>query len=417
MRAYLALLQKRPGFRDLWLAQLVSLGGDWFNAIATVMLVNRFAGSGLAVSALFLARYLPPFFAGPIGGVLADRFDRKTILIASDIGRAIVVLGFLLVNSPDRVWLIYVLSVAQFVVSAFFEPARSAIVPELVERDELVTTNTLAGVTFSAMFVTGSAIGGLVAAVFGPQVAIVIDAVSYLVSAWLIARIAASARPRPAPGHASGFRDLLDGLRFTRRQPGIAPVAVVKGFGQLGNVDVIAAVLAARVFSIGQDGGASLGFLFAAMGVGTILGPPIANLFHNNTSPGLRRTIVIGYAAIAASWFLIGVSPWFALTLAAFTLRGLGGGINWIMSDILIQMQVPNHFLGRVFSLNLAFFTLVVSFSTLASGYLIDRVGMGPGEYSLWVGAVSLLPLVGWLVHLRRPTPQPEMVAGEANQL
>ena len=217
MQAYLALLQRRPAFRSLWLAQVVSMAGDWFNAVATVVLINRYANSGLAVSLLFLARYVPPFFAGPLAGVLADRFDRKAILIASDLLRAGIVLGFLAVDGPERVWLVYLLTTAQFVVSAFFEPARSALVPQLVPKEDLLVTNTLAGTTYSSMLVLGAALGGAVAAVFGVGVALVIDSVSFLVSAALIWRIAAPARLAPSAESAGRWGELIAGVTVARR--------------------------------------------------------------------------------------------------------------------------------------------------------------------------------------------------------
>ena len=115
--------------------------------IASVIIVNRYAASGLAVGGLFIARALPPFLFGPMAGVVADRFDRRNVLIASDLLWAAIVLGFLLVDRPERLWLLYLLTVLQFSVSAFFEPARAALVPALVKSDELITANTLASIT------------------------------------------------------------------------------------------------------------------------------------------------------------------------------------------------------------------------------------------------------------------------------
>ena len=111
MNTYLSFLQRRPKFRSLWLAQVISLSGDWFNTIASVIIINRYAPSGLAVGGLFIARALPPFLLGPLAGVVADRFDRRKILILSDVLRAGIVLGFLLVDRPERLWLLYVLTV------------------------------------------------------------------------------------------------------------------------------------------------------------------------------------------------------------------------------------------------------------------------------------------------------------------
>ena len=119
MTAYLSFLQLRSKFRSLWLAQVISLTGDWFNTIASVIIVNRYAPSGLALGSLFMARALPPFLLGPVAGVVADRFDRRKVLVLSDVLRAGIVLGFLLVDRPERLWLLYVLTVLQFSVSAF----------------------------------------------------------------------------------------------------------------------------------------------------------------------------------------------------------------------------------------------------------------------------------------------------------
>src|SRR6185436_15603930 len=142
MNIDVSLLQLRPKFRSLWLAQVISLTGDWFNTIASVIIVNRYAASGLAVGGLFIARALPPFLLGPVAGVVADRFDRRKILIVSDVLRAAIVLCFLWVDRPERLWLLYGLNILQFSVSSFFEPARAALTPAVVAADELLTANT-----------------------------------------------------------------------------------------------------------------------------------------------------------------------------------------------------------------------------------------------------------------------------------
>ncbi len=179
MSNYFSFLQLRPKFRSLWLAQVISLTGDWFNTIASVIIVNRYAASGLAIGGLFIARALPPFLLGPVAGVVADRFDRRKVLVLSDLLRAGIVLGFLLVDRPERLWLLYVLTVLQFSVSAFFEPARAALVPALVQNDELLTANTLSSITWSAMLTLGGAIGGLTASLFGVRVSLIVDAVTF----------------------------------------------------------------------------------------------------------------------------------------------------------------------------------------------------------------------------------------------
>lgn len=400
MSAYFFLLQRRPQFRYLWLAQVISLFGDWFNAIATVMIVNRYDGSGLAVSALFLARSLPPFFAGPIAGVVADRFDRRVVLIASDVLRVLIVLGFLLVTSAERLWLVYVLSLMQFVVSAFFEPARSALVPQTVAESELIAANTLSSVTWSAMLAVGGAIGGAVAAALGVETALVIDAFTFLLSALLLMRVRLEVRNVTVRAQTSGWRDFVDGLAYVRGRADVAWVAAVKGLGQMGSVDVIAAVLAARVFPLGLEGGGAFGLMLTAFGVGTVLGPIVGNYFHDNTTGKLQRAILGGYGLILIGWLVVGIAPSLWIVLLGWVLRGMGGSINWTYSDILIQLKVPGEYLGRVFALNLAFFTLLMSGSTWASGLLLDQFHLEPRLLALWLALASLAPIGLWALFL-----------------
>ena len=158
---YLELLRENRNFRQLWLGQVVSQLGDWFDTIALYTIVLRLTGSGRAVGLVLVARFVPTFIIGPLSGVVADRFSRRAVMILSDLLRACVVLGFLLVRTPEQLWLVYVLTVLQLTFSAFFEPAKSAVIPSIVNARELVPANTISSATWSAMLTIGAAIGGL----------------------------------------------------------------------------------------------------------------------------------------------------------------------------------------------------------------------------------------------------------------
>ena len=134
---YVALVRGNHNYRSLWCGEIVSLFGDWFDLIASATLVSRLTGSGLAVGGLFVLRMLAPFLISPVAGVLADRYDRKKLLIACDLSRAVIVLGFLLVRAPGQIWLLYVITALQLTVSGIFYPAREAILPDIVSRREL----------------------------------------------------------------------------------------------------------------------------------------------------------------------------------------------------------------------------------------------------------------------------------------
>jgi MFS family permease len=401
MTSYFPFLRLRPKFRALWLAQVISLTGDWFNTIASVIIVNRYSPSGLAVGGLFIARALPPFLLSPVAGVIADRFDRRKVLILSDVLRAVIVLGFLLVDRPERLWLLYVLTVLQFSVSAFFEPARAALVPALVESDELLLANTLSSITWSAMLALGGAIGGLTASLFGVRVSLIVDAMSFLGSAALVLSIPGQFRVEVVHALESGWQNFVDGLNYVRKNLDVGLVTLVKAMGQVGSFDIISALYAARVFREGQEGATTLGLMFTAFGVGSVIGPLISNRFGDSSAVWLRRAILGGFVCMPIAWLIVGTAPALPIVLAGCVLRGAGGSVNWTYSDVLLQMTVPNHLLGRVFAFDIAMFTLAVSISLWLTGYITDAFELSPRTIVLLLAMGSLAPLALWGAALR----------------
>src|SRR5258705_5167616 len=150
------LLRGNRSFRQVWLGQVVSQMGDWFDTIALYTIILNLTGSGRAIGLLMVARFVPSFVFGSLSGVVADRFSRRSIMIVSDLLRAVVVLGFLFVRRADQLWLIYVLTVVQLGLSTFFEPAKTAVIPSIVSDSELVSANAISSVTWSIMLTLGA---------------------------------------------------------------------------------------------------------------------------------------------------------------------------------------------------------------------------------------------------------------------
>lgn len=400
MQTYLMLLRQRREFRYLWFAQVVSLLGDWFNTIATVILVNRYTDSGLAVGALFVARALPLFVLGPVAGVVADRLNRKMVLIATDLFRAVIVLALLFVNTPDRVWLVYVITVAQFSVSAFFEPARSAILPSLIKYDELLPANTLSSATWSAMLAFGAAIGGIAAGLLGTDIAIVIDAVTFLVSGMLVLQIV---MPTADPDDdvqstvGGGWLDMIDGFRYVKQQPNIGVLTLVKGLSQFGTADIMIALYAEHIFSVGEDGAIAIGAMYMSFGIGAIIGPILMNHLGDGSDIYLQKSIFIGFIMMPIGWFILGAAPILPVAMFGLILRSMGGSINWTYSTVLLQTKVENRFLGRVFALDFSIFTLFMASAVWLTGYFIDAFDIGPREMTYYTGLAYLVPIVLWL--------------------
>ncbi len=401
--SYFILLRQRPQFRYLWLASVISFLGDWFNTIASIILINRYTDTGLAVGALFVARALPPFILGPVAGVVADRFNRKLVLIVTDVVRAFIVLGFLLVDRPERVWLIYALTIAQFMVSAFFEPAKAALLPTLVEGDdELLTANTLASATWSAMLALGAAIGGFTAALFGVKAALIIDALTFFVSAALLLKISGITAVSPnTETENNGWTDFVDGLQYVKNHWQIGMLTLVKAFGQIGSADILIAIYAERIFPVGEDGATTLGLLFAAAGVGAIVGPLVGNALTNSSERQLQYAISFGFIAMALGWAIFGWAPTLPMAMLGLFIRFMGGSLNWTYSSVLLQIKVSDRFLGRVFAFDFGIFTLAMAASVWATGSILDKTAVSPRQIALILSIGGLIPILLWVIFNR----------------
>src|SRR6185369_12893105 len=178
MTTLLALLRQNRNYRYTWMGQVVSEIGDYFNNIAVFSLVMQTSGSGLVVTGIMLARAIPAVVAGPIAGVLLDRFDRRRIMIASDLIRAVVALGFLLTLREPRPWLLYALSALLMFASPFFTSGRAAILPSIAAPAELHTANSLTQTTQWATLTLGTMLAGWSAAGLGFSWAFIINAAS-----------------------------------------------------------------------------------------------------------------------------------------------------------------------------------------------------------------------------------------------
>lgn len=397
--AYLKLLSARPQVRLLWFAQVVSMLGDWFGTIAAIILVNRYTDSGLAVSILFLARGLPAFLFAPVVGVVADRFNRKTVLVTTDMMQTMVGFSFLLVLQSESILLLYVLTSIQFTLSAFFEPAKAAILPNLVDNpEELLLANTLTSITWSSMLAIGAAIGGGVTALFGVETAIIVNALTFILSASLIAAIQGTEKPLQDDDllNTNGFLDFVDGLRYVWQRPEIAAYASVKGLSQIGSVDTMFTLYAASVFIVGTEGSITLGVLYMAFGLGAILGPILANRFSDGSKVFFRRWIWIAFMMVPVGWLGFGLGATLAIAAVFIIIRAMGNSINWTYSNVQLQLSVPDRYLGRVFSLDFSFFTLCYTIAVVITGLLADVANFNPREIALSFAVAGIFPVLIW---------------------
>ncbi len=385
----------------------MSLLGDWFNLIASASLIAELTQSGLAIGGLFVVRMLAPFLVSPFAGVAADRYNRKHLLIASDLLRAVTVLGFLFVRRAEDVWVLYTLTAVQLGISGVFFPTRNAILPDLVEEGELGAANALSSATWSVMLAFGAALGGLVAGFWGIYPAFVIDALTFLLSALFIGWIVYE-KPENDSGEvslASGLQDYVDGLRYLRGERDILVIVLLKAGIALsisGAFQVAQVALVEQVYVIGEGGGISLGILYAVVGVGTGLGPILARRFTGDRDRPLRIAIALSYGVSILGLVIIAPLSGFGVVLLGSLLRGIGVGMNWVFSTQLLLQLVPNLVRGRVFSTEYALLTLGNAGSAALAGWVLDNTAIGiPGLF--WgMAAATAVPGILWALWVVR---------------
>jgi len=413
LRAYRQLLHSNRNFRLLWTAQIVSELGDWFYSLAVYHLLleltgNRAESVGLAV----VLQVLPNTFLSPTAGALNDRLSRKSVMIGADIARFFIVLGMLAVRTRGMVWLVYVLLLLETFGWTFFEPAHSAVIPNIVAPEEVLRANALASITWSFCLAIGASLGGLVAVVAGRNTVFVLNALSFLGSAWLIRRM------RFEEPHAAGlaplrardlvdFRPVVEGFRYIRANPRLfATVFVKAGGGILGANNVILPMLGHRVFPVrlggmDADRGAMLGMslLMGARGAGALLGPLVSSHWAREHHSRLRTGILLGFLLAAAGYVSLGGAG--ALWLAALSviLAHAGSSTNWVFSTTLLQVYTEDRFRGRVFAADYGLCMLAVSASSYIAGVAID-MGVRVRASALAIGCAMLIPAGAWAVVL-----------------
>ncbi|HEX9794670.1 MAG TPA: MFS transporter [Planctomycetota bacterium] len=387
-----AILRRNPQFRRLWAAQAISQGGDWLNRIAILTLIGRLGSPSEAagVGALFgfelAVRLFPSALFGPIAGPLADRLPRRALMIGSDLLRIVVVLGYLLIDRPEELPLLYGLLITQMSLTIFFTAARSAAVPQTVPAGDLHAAYTISATTWSAMLALGAAAGGLLVELVGVRGVFLLDACTFAASAAMLLRLA----PLPVPEHPQrlSLRDLLlfvdmrRAFAHLRERKILAPLFAKTLWGSAGGFLVLLSVAARERFPSSTDAveaagnaGLATGLLYTARGIGTGIGPILARHYLGSTDAALRRQILAGFAVGAGGYAVFAVCeslPWaFFWVLVAHC----GGSTLWVASTTWWQRRVDNAFRGRVFSLEFLGMTLAFIAGALGAGWVYDRTG------------------------------------------
>ena len=360
-------LLKNARFLRLWIGQGTSFLGDAVSMVALVVLVVQITGSASAVGGALIARLLPTL-ASPFAGVLADRLDRRLVLVASDLARAVLVLGLIFARDLTT---IYVLVFLMGLARTFFNPTVRAAFPSVVGGGDLTRANALIGGTFSVSETAGPALGGLLVATVGVEAAFVVDSATYLVSAALL-----SLTPLPRPQReeeGTGFgEDLRAGFAYLAGER--VPLAIV--VGAFLTVLTVNITIPAEVFLAKETfdaGNAGYGLLVGLYGGGMVLGSALMVALGDRVR--LLPLYFFGVFATALALVGTGLSPTFVLALGALVVAGVANGTENVTTDTILQKRVPDAFLGRVFSVRFLGFSVGEVFAYGMGGAIVDASG------------------------------------------
>ena len=406
---YLQLLRSNNYFRRLWLGQVISELGNWFNFIAALGLVRAVSNGAPEVTTIMLVTRLLPFtIFAPLAGAFVDRWSRRTVMIVSDLTRVVVALAMLLVRQPEDLWIAYVCTVVLSFFGAFFEAAKNASVPNITGDRDLLAGNAL---MFSSRFLLmafGAALGGWTAATVGYRAAFVVNAISFAASAysvWLIPdeQTKSPARIEAVAGEVRRgyWSDIREGWSFILSH---GPVSAILAINILwatggGSINLISDRLGGIVFAGhgGISGDAAVAVLYFAAGVGLFLGMMIARRLGTHLEV-LNATIpFIGWALIVQGviFAFIGLAPtlWLA-SLLIFASRILLAA-EFAIQETLLMRLVPDQLRGRVGTTDRAAELLIWSFSTAVAGWSLKFISAR--TLTVIAGLLSATSGVLWL--------------------
>lgn len=390
---YRQLLSANPGYRDLWLGNVASFAGDWFNLIALYAAVAELSDSSVAIALVMVVKTLPSFLISPIAGPLVDRLDRRRLLLAMDFIRAGCAIGLIVAHQLGSLIGLYAVATAMVTCTGVAFPAKKAALPQLVKIAHLNTANALSGGTWSIMLALGAAAGGIATEVFGISAAFLIDGVTFLISAFFFWRLPAL---RPPAGDDAERTRFIEGVRYLRRTPHVQALACLKPFMAFANGSMVLIPIYG-VWAFGGGGGALfVGLLYGARGAGATLGSFAVRWLIGDRPRALRIWIAVAYGLMVVSLVYLAAAQTMWQAALGFFGCALGSGSIWVFSGTLLQIEADRDYHGRVFSLEFGVTTLILAGSAFVMG-TVHEWGMTLSEVTLMASSLALPPLLFWV--------------------
>jgi MFS family permease len=385
---------RHRNFQLFFGGQLISLIGTWMDNIAEAWLVYRLTGSSLLLGTVAFAGQIPVFLMAPIGGMVADRWDRHKIVIATQTSSMILafMLAGLTLSGRVKVWEVVVLAALMGVVNAFDIPARQAFLVEMVGRDDLMNAIALNSSMFNGARVIGPSIAGIVVASVGEGWCFFANAVSYIavIAGLLMMKLGARQRREHA---TSPFEHIVEGFRFVFHARPIRALLTLIGLVSFVAIpySVLMPIFADRIL---HGGALGLGLLMGAAGVGALLGAMTLTL--RSGVKGLGRIVGLAAIGFGASLALFSASRHFWLSVALLIPAGYGVMLQMACCNTLIQSMVPDELRGRALAAYTMMFMGMAPLGSLFAGATAERIG---APWTVAIGGIAAI--LGGFVYLR----------------
>jgi MFS family permease len=371
-RSVLHVLRNRE-FALFWSGQTISQTGTWMQQFAQGWVVTTLAGSALALASVNFAASIPMLILMPFGGVLADRMERRRILLVTQSVMALlaVVLGLLVQLHHLRLWHIWVIALLLGLATAYDLPAYQSFYPQLIETEDLPQAISLNQATFHGSRIIGPAIASWFVALWGMAAAFFANGASFL--AVIASLLLIKPRPATAAGPASSFAFMAEGLRYVRERQHIIALfgfTAITTIFVFPNVAVLMPFYVKHVLQVGPTG---LGWIMAVSGVGAFLGAAFLLILSRTVR---IAWIMIALAVVTLTLFVLGWSRHLVPSVAAAAIASFGVASCLGLASIMVQESVSDAFRGRVMSLYALAFTGVMPFAALGVARLADVIGM-----------------------------------------
>lgn len=374
---------------------MISIVGTQMQFSALLWHISEISDQPLALGAIGLARIIPVAIFSLIGGVIADRQNRRTVMFITQTSMAIMalILGILTLRGTITLWHIYVLTALNAVASAFDLPARQAITPNLVPGDQLPNAFSMTSIAFQVGSIAGPALSGVVIAYGGLSYAYLINAVSFLAVIYaLILMGDIPQQPQPAGPRVSGWQSIKEGVQFLSKRPIIFSSMLLDFFATFfSSANTLMPIFAKDILHVGAQG---YGWLSAGQSIGATLAALVISQMDQIRRQGpilLGAVVVFGFATI-----LFGVSGVFAVSMLGLIFMGAADSVSTVIRNTVRQLRTPDNMRGRMVSINQMFFMGGPQLGEIEAGLVAQAFG---APFAVVTGGIGCILAVTWVAY------------------